>query len=282
MRCSCGGTFLPPRKRGSASATRRVPAPARGEHRRVEQRLHEHVAHGRRVQVARDLVEREAVAGRQRQDDRVLGRRRLQLEVELAAEALAQREPPRAVDAAAERRVDDELHAARLVEEALEHDRLLRRQRAERGARRGEVLDDLLAPPRRRARPLRRASAIAAARSRVEPRVDARRAAATPPCDSSSLRAGASPSQNGMRRRLRRARPRRARGPRSTRRIRYDVLPSWKMSPARLSIAKSSLTVPTSVPCGLEHDVVVGGVGNRAARGERGQRARRAGRAARR
>src|SRR5262249_42510881 len=87
--------------------------------------------------------------------------RRLQLEVEGAAEALAQAQAPGAVDAAAEGRMDDELHAAGLVEEALEHQRLLRRQCAERGARGGEVLDEL----RRRARadagalhePLRRA-----------------------------------------------------------------------------------------------------------------------------
>ena len=60
--------------------------------------------------------------------DAVFRRRRLQLEIELAAEALAQREPPRAIDAAAERRVDHELHAARFIEEALEHDGVLRRQ----------------------------------------------------------------------------------------------------------------------------------------------------------
>ena len=58
----------------------------------------------------------------------VLGRRRLQLEVELAAEALAQRQSPGAVDAAAERRMDHQLHAAGFVEEALEHDRVLGRQ----------------------------------------------------------------------------------------------------------------------------------------------------------
>ena len=45
MRASCGGTFLPPRKRGSASAIAGDPAPARREHRRVEQRLDQHVAH---------------------------------------------------------------------------------------------------------------------------------------------------------------------------------------------------------------------------------------------
>src|SRR5689334_12292971 len=80
----------------------------------------------------------------QRQQQRVLGRRGLQLEVELPAEALAQRESPGAVDARAERRMQDELHAAGLVEEALQHERVLRRQHAEGGARGGKVVDDLL------------------------------------------------------------------------------------------------------------------------------------------
>jgi hypothetical protein len=57
----------------------------------------------------------------QGQQHAILGGRRLQLEVEGAAEALAQRHAPGAVDSAAERGVDDELHAARLVEEALGH-----------------------------------------------------------------------------------------------------------------------------------------------------------------
>ena len=86
--------------------------------------------------------------------------------------------------------------------------------------------------------------------------------------DSSSVRPGASPSQNGMVRRLA-LRVLDAHPPASTRRIRYDVLPSWKMSPARLSIAKSSLTRADELARGLEHDVVVGGVGNRAAGGDR-------------
>ncbi len=38
--------------------------------------------------------------------------------------------------------------------------------------------------------------------------------------------------------------------PGSTRRMRQEALPSWKMSPPLLSIAKSSLTVPTTVPSG--------------------------------
>ena len=81
--------------------------------------------------------------GRQRQHDIVLGRRRLQFEVELAAETLAQRQSPGPIDAAAEGRVDDELHAARFVEEALEDDRLPRRQTAERGGGGGQIVDEL-------------------------------------------------------------------------------------------------------------------------------------------
>ena len=113
----------------------RVPAPPRLEHRRVEQRLHEHVLDRRRVQVAEHVGERKRVLRPERQEQRVFGRRRLQLEVELTAEPLAQREAPRLVDAAAERRVQHELHAARFVEEALEHQRVLRRHDAERRAR---------------------------------------------------------------------------------------------------------------------------------------------------
>src|SRR6185437_14871898 len=68
---------------------------------------------------ARERRRHLAAAAETRQRER--GRRGLQLEVERAAEALAQRQPPGAVHPAAEGRVDDELHAARLVEEALEN-----------------------------------------------------------------------------------------------------------------------------------------------------------------
>ena len=92
----------------------------------------------------RDLGQFEAVRRGQRQHDVVLGRRRLQFEVELAAEALAQRQAPGAIDPAAERRMDHQLHAAGFVEEAFEHDRVLRRQTFQRGQRRGEILQQLL------------------------------------------------------------------------------------------------------------------------------------------
>ena len=120
-----------------------VPAKAQREHRCIQQRLRQHVAHRVRMQVARDFVEREAVAGRERQHDRVLGRGGLQFEVEVAAEALAQRQAPCAIEAAAERRVDDQLHAAGFVEEAFHRQRRLGRQQAEFGARGGEVIDQL-------------------------------------------------------------------------------------------------------------------------------------------
>jgi hypothetical protein len=121
------------------------PAPARHEHRRVEQRLEQQFADRRRVQVLRCLGEFETVRRGQRQDDVVLGRRRLQLEIELGAKALAQRQAPGAVEPAAIRRMDDQLHAADGVEKALEDDCLLGRQHPERGMPGGEVLDQLAA-----------------------------------------------------------------------------------------------------------------------------------------
>ena len=167
------------------------PAPARDEHRRIEQRLDQQRPHARRMQVARHLGQLEAVRRGERQHDVVLGRRRLQLEVELAAEALAQRQPPGAVEAAAVGRMDDQLHAARLVEEALEHERVLRRQAAERRVRRGQVVDqlgggrlvepDLLDQPAQRAAPA--GSAPGAPRSPpagATPRATARRCGPAP------------------------------------------------------------------------------------------------------
>ena len=81
--------------------------------------------------------------GGERQHDVVFGRRRLQLEIELAAEPLAEREAPGAVDAAAIGRMDHELHAARFVEEALQDQCLARRQRAEATICCMEIIHDL-------------------------------------------------------------------------------------------------------------------------------------------
>ena len=136
---------------------RRVPAPARRKDRRVEHRLDQQLPHRPRVEIAEDVLQREAVLRPQREHDGVLGGRGLQLEVEPAAETLAERQAPGAVDPAAERRVQHELHPAGLVEEALQHQRLLRRHDAERLSRGGEILDDLprgrLVQPQRLAQP---------------------------------------------------------------------------------------------------------------------------------
>ena len=141
--CDLRRHFLATAKPRQRQCHARGPAPARGEHRRGEQRLYEYFARAVRMQIARDLGKLEAVRRGEREDDAVLGRRRLQLEIELATEALAQREPPGAIDATAIRRMHDELHATGLVEEALEHDGVVRGQATECGTGGGEIGDDL-------------------------------------------------------------------------------------------------------------------------------------------
>ena len=64
-------------------------------------------------------------------------------EIERAAEAFSQRESPGFVDAAAERSVNHELHAAAFVEEALGDNRLLGWNRSENCAAGNDVFHDL-------------------------------------------------------------------------------------------------------------------------------------------
>ncbi len=90
-----------------------------------------------------DVGEREAVLLGEGDVDAVVGGGGLQLEVEAAAEALAQREAPGLVDAAAEGSVQDELHAAAFVEEALGDDGGLGGDGAEDGAAGDDVGDEL-------------------------------------------------------------------------------------------------------------------------------------------
>src|SRR5580704_19171565 len=91
----------------------------------------------------RRLGELKTMCVRERQHDVILGGRRLQLEIEGAAEALAQRQAPRPVDAAAERRMNDELHAAGLIEESLEHNGVQGGQSAQGRLPGAQVLHDL-------------------------------------------------------------------------------------------------------------------------------------------
>ena len=104
-----------------------------------------------------DVLELEAVLGAERQDDRLLVRGRLELEAEPHAEPLAQGEAPRPIDARAEGRVNDELHASAFVEKALEDHARRRRHGAETLASGLGVLGDLegRGPGQRRAARLR-------------------------------------------------------------------------------------------------------------------------------
>src|ERR1043165_3430686 len=91
----------------------------------------------------KDLIERKAVRWPKRKHDGVFGSRGLQFEVELAAETLAQRESPGAIQTAAEGRVQHELHAAAVIEEPFEDEIVLRRHHAENDLRARQILDDL-------------------------------------------------------------------------------------------------------------------------------------------
>src|SRR5829696_3388281 len=79
-----------------------------------------------------------------RKDDRIFSGRRLELDVELPAETLSQRQSPGSVQAAAERRVQDELHAAAVVKKSFEYEIVLRRHHAKHDLRASQILDDLL------------------------------------------------------------------------------------------------------------------------------------------
>ena len=89
-------------------------------------------------------------------------------------------------------------------------------------------------------------SAVSAASRTRRPTIARKRDTAA---DSAALRAGASPSQNGMVGGCPPASSTRMRS-NSTRRMRHACRPSWKTSPGRLSMAKSSFTVPMVVSPG--------------------------------
>ena len=189
----------------------------------------------------------------QRDDDAVVGCRGLQLEVERAAEALAQREAPGPVDARAEGRVQHQLHAAAFVEESFGDDGVDARQRSERGGAGAHVKNGLLCTA-----PVETALVDEEIDGRIRLRLAKRipipfrrifaRSSDTA-VDSSHVRPGASPRQNGIVGAAPFASSTRTR-PASTRRMRHDVEPSMNTSPAMLSTAKSSSSVPTTVSSG--------------------------------
>ena len=129
----------------------RVPAPARAEHGSLEDGLDQILVQAAGADHGEHALQREAVLLSQRDHDPVIRGRRLELEVEGQAEALSQCESPRPGDPGAEGRMQDELHPARLVEEAFGHDRLQRRHRSQDCEGLGHVRDDLLGGRRIRA-----------------------------------------------------------------------------------------------------------------------------------
>ncbi len=245
MRRSGGGVRLPPVKRSTASertAFQRQRVSHIGDCSAACTSVSSTVA-GR--DEAEDRVEREAVLRADRQQDRVVRRGGLQLEVEGAAELLAQRQAPGAVDARAERRVDDQLHAAGLVEEALgDHARSASARR-----RAPARLRPRTAAPGRRRR-ARACSRRRGARARARPAAPtAPGAARATSRDSSAVRASPSPFQNGTVGGRPAASSTRT-TPASTRRMRQECEPRRKMSPAIDSMAKSSSSVPTTASVG--------------------------------
>ena len=120
-----------------------VPAPARAPLRHVEDGLRQRRLGAGGREVTEDLLQRERLGGADREHDGVVVGGGLQLEVEADAEALAQGEPPGAVDARAEGGVHDEMLVAGLIEEALEDDVRVRGDDAERHVRGVHVVEEL-------------------------------------------------------------------------------------------------------------------------------------------
>ena len=228
------------------------------------------VVDGRAAEVAGHLVQREAVVGTEREHDGVVAGRRLQLEVEGAAELLAQREPERAVDPPAVRRVHHELHAAGLVEEALEHELLLRGHRAEHRPRRPRGSRRPSWPARRRCPRCRPAM-----RGRRRGRRAARNASTAARSSDTSAR-----QLGGARRRLthpERDGRRRVAGVAHPHHAGLDLADLPRVGAEQEDVARHRLDRPVLVDgadegvVGLGHDAVVAGLGDRTARGDRGE-----------
>ena len=159
--------------------------------------------------------------------------------------------------------MNHELHAAGFVEETLEDDRLLRRHRTERGARGGQILDELLRRGTSQPELLRQ---IGKRGSGVEPRYDIfaqsrhrlRKLIGSP-------RRFAQPERDARRLAVRvlDAEPPRLDPQNAIRRIaQLEDVPRQAFDREVLVDGADELAR------GLEHDVIVGGVGNRSARSD--------------
>ena len=230
---------------------RHVPAPADLEHRRGQQGLLQQPGHVLGVEHPEQVVDRKAVLRPEREHDAVVVGAGLQLEIEAAAESLAQRQAPGPIDP-----------RARTARESPAACRPIRRRTARRRfcsawapcrrrpvARRHSASACSAGPLRRRRTRLaaRPAPIVGSRRSPAHRVGQVARAVAKARPTTRACGPGASPSQKGMVGGAPSA-SRTATSPPRTYCTRHEVLPSRNTSPARLSMAKSSLTVPTNVP----------------------------------
>jgi hypothetical protein len=89
---------------------------------RVQQGLQQHVTRSGVLQPVLHFLQREDLAGAKRQHDALFQGAGLQLDVELAAHALAQGQSPGFVDAGAVGRVDHQVGVSHFVDETFEHE----------------------------------------------------------------------------------------------------------------------------------------------------------------
>ena len=170
---AAAGPCLPPRKRGSASERPAFQRQRVLEHRRVEQRLDQNVLDAVRIEIAEDVLQREAVRGPSESTMASSVAAACSSKSKPRQKRLRSARPQARLMRAAEGRVDDELHAAGFVEEALEHDVSWRRQ-----ARRA-----------RACAAARYSTAWSAAASAIPSVARRPRAAPMPPAGSSPMRA---------------------------------------------------------------------------------------------
>ena len=121
----------------------RIPTPAGAENWRSQGCLLQNRLHGFGVEEMENVAEWEAVLLGKRYVQTIVGCRSLELKIEAAAETLAQGQSPGFIDARAERRMDDQLHASAFIEKAFGNDGALGWDIAENGAALKNVLNGL-------------------------------------------------------------------------------------------------------------------------------------------
>src|SRR5258708_13342722 len=113
-----GGDLYTVTKLEKSKRAASVPPPARGEERRRHHGLLENVLHGIGMEEVEDVGEWEAVLLAERNIQAIVAGGGLQLEIEGAAETLANRQPPGLVDPTAKGTLNSDLHPTPLPRNA--------------------------------------------------------------------------------------------------------------------------------------------------------------------